>query len=136
MPDATTSKLFLPPLRTIMKGLEDATCPQSWYIIRSSSSTKREQGRKNYDAHATEIKKTNLAVSCDCFALSWCLSEIRPIVRWSQRRGWWRQNVLTFWKIRMWGLFLGESLSQIRLIEQITRNFKDAGTIASREWKK
>jgi hypothetical protein len=28
MPDATTDKLFLPTLRTIMKGREDETCPQ------------------------------------------------------------------------------------------------------------
>jgi hypothetical protein len=28
IPDATTYKLFLPTLRTIMKGLEDETCPQ------------------------------------------------------------------------------------------------------------
>jgi hypothetical protein len=93
---STTYKLFLPTLRTIMKGLEDETCPPYWYIIRASS-TKRKQERKNYDAHATQIKKTNVALSspvkppalvsmdaqktCFC-SLTGLLSEKVPLQNW------------------------------------------------------
>jgi hypothetical protein len=92
---------------------------------------KRKHERKNYEARLTQIKKTNFAPSSDYLDLSWCVSQVRAIVTWGQLRGWWPQNVLTFWKMRMWSHFLCECLSQIPLIEQITRNFKDAGTIAS-----
>jgi hypothetical protein len=48
-----------------------------------------EQQRRNYETHATQKKRTTLALSYDGLDLRWSLSQIRPIVRECLLRAFW-----------------------------------------------